>query len=134
VIWLNPAVVTIGTVDLDEVLSVSIDRSASKRITEFQDGGPHVVFADVPEQVVEIRVKRRVVRDEALPLRPGDEAALVLRTAENGSDGVGGVDVSAEVVVMDVSYALKRNGGAEQTITLVAVSSDGATDPVTVSV
>lgn len=133
-IWLNPQTVTLGSTTLDEVSSVSIDENAARLVVEHQDGGPHVVFVDVPEQKIVVKIRRRVVTDEVLELDLGESLALTMRTAQSGGDGLDGVQVTATVVITDLAYDVDRKRGAELIITAIAVSSDGATDPVTVQI
>ena len=96
-IWLNPESVTIGGVALTEVRAVAVDREAKRRVEEQGDVGPHLVFVDVPEQRVWVRITRSVVRSEALTLRPGDSVAVSFRTAP-GASAAGVRRVSATVV------------------------------------
>jgi hypothetical protein len=131
-IWLNPKSVTLLGAALGEVKSVAIDERAERLVVEFADTGPHPAFADVPERRTTIKIRRRVISNEALGLALGDLGAFSMRTAPNNSDGPG-VNVSAEVVLTHIGCTVDRAGGAEQVIEAVAVSADGAAAPVTVA-
>lgn len=128
-LWLNPERVTIGAVELRGVIAVAVDREAARLTEEFSDLGPHVAFADVPEQRVMIRLTRELVESEGTLLRPGDQGALSFRASANASD-VAGRTVSATVVVTGVGHTLGARSTARQVIVCVAISSDGAADPV----
>lgn len=128
-IWLSPRNVTLGGVTLEHVSAVSVSRKADKVIVEVGSGGPHVQFADVPEQRVEIEITRTVVDQQDNGIRPGDALALSFRTAPSGA-GLPVREVTADVVVTQVESKLSSRGGATQTIACVAMSSDGEADPV----
>lgn len=129
-IWLTPTSITLGTLTLTDVVAVAIDREAKRRIEEHADTGPHLVFADVPEQRVWVRITRRLARSEALPLSPGDSVSLSFRTAP-GASASGGRRVTATVVITDIDHSLSASGVATQRISALAVAPDPGTDPVT---
>ena len=114
-IWLSPRNVTLGGVTLEHVSAVSVSRKADKVIVEVGSGGPHVEFADVPEQRVEIEITRTVVDQQDNGIRPGDALALSFRTAPSGA-GVPVREVTADVVITGVESKLSSRGGAAQTI------------------
>ena len=80
-IWLNPQSVTLGTIVLDNIESVSIDRTPARTALEFTDAGPYPGFADVPEQRVDVRITRRITSSHDTGLRPGDSMLLTMRRA-----------------------------------------------------
>lgn len=129
---LNPASVTFGSATWENVTAIVIERAAQKQVTEWSDNGPHPVLADVPEQVVKIRVVSEVVGDDANGPSPGVSGALRAITGRNASDALRRV-ISATAVVVGVSYEVSLKKGAVRTVDLVAVSSDGAADPVSVT-
>lgn len=131
-VWINPSAVTFGGEAIDHAESVSIDREAVRAVEEYSDDGPHVVFADVPAQRVRVRLVRRLTGAGLGGFVPGDLGALRFRASANAGDGGSTVTV-AQAVVRSVTHALSRSGEARQTIEFVAVSSDGATDPVSES-
>lgn len=55
-IWLNPDRVALGSFELRHVTSIAVDREARRRTEEWTDLGPHLAFADVPEQRVNVMV------------------------------------------------------------------------------
>jgi len=129
---LSPALVTFGGSRWEHVTLVSIDRSAERVALEWTDAGAHPTLADVPEQRVTVRVVQRVERDDLNAPRPGDAGELVLYTSPGGGDA-GRRKVSAPAVVTHVEHDVTLRRGAQRVIRLVAVSADGAADPVTVS-
>lgn len=129
---INPREVRFGNKQWKGVRAVVIDRVAAVEVVAWSDLGPFVELADVPEQRVTIKVVRDLVGDEIDEPKPGDEATL--RVAVSATAGAGGrVEVSALVVVLRVTHEFKAGGGAQQTVTMVAVASDGSTDPVTIT-
>jgi hypothetical protein len=57
---LNPASVQIAGVEYTNVESCAIDRTPHKEVVEWSDNGAFAVFADVPEQKVEIKLTQRL--------------------------------------------------------------------------
>ncbi len=129
-IWLNPQSVTLGSLNLTDVTIVAIDRAASRLVIEHTDLGPYVGFVDVPEQRVSIKLAREVRASEASPAKPGDQLTLSFRSSPNAS-GTPGRAVSASVVVTAVEHSFSPRAGLRQEINAIAVSSDGAADPIT---
>jgi hypothetical protein len=133
-IWLQPRRVTIGGQELSHVGVVTVDRSADRVVVEHSDLGPHVAFADVPEQRVTIVLSRTLVNEGAAgSLRPGDSGTLSFRTAPSASDAQVR-EVTAEVVITAVKHEVSAKKGAMQTLECVAVSSDGTSDPISETV
>lgn len=128
-IWLNPRRVTIGAESLDYVSSVVVDRRGERVVVEFSDEGPHVAFADIPEQRVVLRLERTVVSGGTGGLAPGDAGELSFVTAPTASTGVER-RVTASVVVTNVTHTVDSKRGGRQVIECVAVSSDGSSDPI----
>lgn len=132
---LHPATVAFGTLTLDAVVAVTIDRLAAREAVEFSDAGPHVAFADIPEQRTLITITRRLDRPDLTALRPGDQADLSLTAAVGASDAAR-ARLTAPCVALSVRHHLSAAGPrptALQTITLIAVSTDGAADPITLT-
>ena len=129
---LTPRLVRFGSAIWDTVASVAIDRLAHRTIEEWSDLGPYATLADVPEQQVRIKVEQEIGRDDLGPPRPGDQATLTVFTAPTAADA-GRRQVSALCVVLSVEHSLSLKRGALRTITLAAVSSDGGSDPITIT-
>ena len=129
--FLNPREVAFGLVTWSNVASVTIERSAERSFVEFSDDGPHVVLADVPEQRVDVRVSQELLGDDMDVPKPGEEGTLVFETAPSSS-GANRRSVSMTAVVLNVKYQVSRKSGSARTVELIAVSSDGLVDPVTV--
>lgn len=139
-LWLNPDLVTLtldgaGSLALADVLAVAVDRRAERLAIEFTDLGPYAAFVDVPAARVALRVERAVLPGGApLPteLVPGALCALGFRISPARSD-VGGAVVSvARAVVVGVEHSLDFKRGMRQTVSLLALSEDGAIDPISI--
>ncbi len=128
---LNPRHVRFGSLELEDVRSVAIDRAASRQVVEWSDLGPHAVFADAPERKVTIKLVRELSRDGLDGPLPGDAQTFSLRTSANASDA-GGSAISSSAVVMRVTHELTGQSGALQRIELIAISASGDQDPVTI--
>jgi len=129
---LNPQRVTLAGEVLDHVIAIAVDRDADRLALERSDFGLHLVFADVPEQRVTITITRALL--DGAPgfvsdIQPGLEGELSFRTAPNLSDA-DAQSFEVTVVVIGVKHNLSARRGAEQTITCLAVSADGATNPI----
>jgi hypothetical protein len=128
---LHPDTVTFGDLALDHVLAVAIDRAAARLVADHGDLGPHVAFADVPEQRVTLTLTRRPARPEVINPRPGDQAGLAFTAAAGAADAAR-VRITATCVLREVRHDLTASGSPRQTITFIAVSPDGLQDPVTI--
>jgi len=136
---LNPTNMKFGTNLWADVVSVVVDRGGEKVTSERGDFGPYPTFVDVPEQRVTIRVVRGLARDDLASPKPSEQAELVFYSAPGASDSLR-KRVRATCVITSVVHEISRArtgaagraGDAMQTITLIAISSDGATDPVVV--
>jgi len=128
---LNPRSVRFGALVWEGVTILAIDRAGARVTVAWGDKGPHAVFADVPEQRVSVRVVMEVDRDDVGVPRPREVGVLSFYTSPNDSDG-GRRRVSMTAVVTGVSHELSQKKGALRTVEMVAVSADGAADPVSV--
>ncbi|MBX3359693.1 MAG: hypothetical protein KF745_14835 [Phycisphaeraceae bacterium] len=130
-IILNPSSVTFAGRTLADTDAVLLDRTATRLAEEWSDSGPYCVLADVPEQRVQIRIVRRILRDDLAPPIPGEQGALSLVTSPNASDA-SRRRLAATAVVTAVSHQVSAKA-ATQTITLLVLSATGAADPVSIS-
>lgn len=128
---LNPDRVTFGVKEWERVILLAVDRVATRQVVEWTEAGPHVVFADTAEQKVLIKVVSEVVRGEVGGPSPGEAATLTAVLAPTASD-VGRRRITAEAVVTAVTHEVSVKKGAVRTVELVAVSPDGATDPIAI--
>lgn len=128
---LNPESVKFGSSLWTDVTGVVIDRAAERLAAEWSDMGPYAVLVDVPEQRVTVRVTRRLVRDTPSSPVPSDAAELTVCTSPGAGDARRR-RIRIQCVVTGVTHDMKDQRSATQTITLLAVSSDGAANPVTV--
>jgi hypothetical protein len=129
---LSPSTVTLLSHTLDQVDAVAIDRRSGPLAEERTDNGPHLVFADAPEQRITIAITRTLTRDEPTLVRPGDMGELRLTAAPSASDARRRTIV-ATVVVVSVEHDLLNRAGAtvaRQRLALLALSPDGHTDPI----
>jgi hypothetical protein len=129
---LNPRLVTFNTIRWDDVALILIDRAANREVVEWSDLGAHVVLADVAEQRIEIRILQELTRDDITVPRPGESGELVLHTAPASTDA-GRKEISTEAVILRVTHELSLKRGALRTITLIAISEDGAEDPFSIT-
>lgn len=130
---LTPSTVTLLSHPLDQVDAVAIDRRGGSLAEERTDNGPHLVFADAPEQRVTVSLTRTLTRDEPTLVRPGDMGELRLTTAPSASDARRRT-ITATVVVVSVEHDFLNRAGetvARQRLALLALSPDGHTDPIT---
>lgn len=127
---LSPTRVSFGSLVLPNVSSISIDRAASREAIDFSDNGPHPTFADIPEQKVLITILQHLTSsDFAAPL-PSSSATLTIHAKPNDSDS-GSITLQATTVVRSCTHTLSPKG-ATRTISLIALSSNGTTDPITI--
>jgi hypothetical protein len=127
---LHPRRVKFGAAGWESVQYVAIERAAQRSIVEFGDEGRGAVFADVPEERVSVRVAQSLEEDDLSPPKCGDRATIVFYTSASGSEARR-LKVSADVVVRGVSYEISAGRGVTRFVSMVALSSDGAADPIT---
>lgn len=133
-LWIEPEEVSLLGHALGGVELVGVDRHATRMALEWSDAGPHAVFADAPAQRVEVRVSRRMAGSDGAfetDLAPGAMGELSFTANRAGSDA-DRVRVSMTVVVSAVEHGLRVGKCGQQTILCVAVSADGASDPVSI--
>ena len=133
---LRPNSVTLDALPLEHVAHIIIDRAAETLIEEWDDTGPHAAFVDVAQQRTTIKITHTIetgtLAGSSLPAPPALGAAVTLtfETALAGSDGARRRITAAAVVTAvkhDVTASL-----ATRTISLLAVSGAGTTDPITI--
>lgn len=127
---LNPPKVTFGSDTWENVSSLTIDRS-SEAVLEWSDAGPHPVFADALRRTVTITVVIELVRGPLDGPRPGDLETLTAISAP-ATPHAGRVRLTALAMVASVRHEVSARRGAIRTVTLAAISPDGAADPVTI--
>ncbi len=128
---LNPPKLTLLAIDYSNIDSVKVDRLAHKETIEWSDSGPHAVFADIPETRVEISIVQRMEApsDQAIDApKPGQAGALEVITSPNASQARR-KKLTAQVVIRSVRTEVSPTS-ARRTISLIAISPDGSTDPV----
>ena len=128
---LNPRTVTFGESTWHAVTAVAIDRAPQRTALEWSDEGPYPVLADVPEQLVTIKVVQDIAAGDFSTPRPGDQADLTLHTSPHATDA-GRLKLTTTAVILRVEHDLTRKT-TTRTITLAAISEDGAADPITIT-
>ena len=136
---LNPDILRFEELVFDHVLSIEVDRAASRTAEDWSDLGPHAALIDTPELRTTIRLTRRLGSDSlgSAPA-PGRLGTLTFYTSPHHSDA-NRKRIRIRCVITAVEHKLLTAGAkevvtaltAEQTITALAVSTDGATDPIT---
>lgn len=129
---LNPRLVQFGPHAWDDVAAVTIDRAAARLAEEWGDLGPHAAFADVPELRTTIRIVQELLRDDLDAPLPGTQDELTLHTSPAWADG-GRRKLTARAIITRIEHEVSLKRGAIRTITLLAISEDGADDPITFS-
>lgn len=131
-LWLNPQRITLNDHELTDVRAIALSRRAHRTALEHGDSGPHTLFADVPEQIVTIKITRSPERHPTPPVSLADAVILSFRTAPNNSDAHAST-ISAPIVITAIETDFSDRAPPRQTITAVAVSPDGDADPITTS-
>ncbi len=130
---LHPTHITLNTTPLPAVTAIAISRKAKSLLTDFTDTGPHPTFADVPERLTTITITRHLPEpdDAGAAISPGDQLDLAF-TARRTPDAPHALRFSARIVLTAIESALSESKALAQTITAVAVSTTGSTDPLTI--
>lgn len=132
-IALKPEVVRFDGHVWEDVQLVAVDQVAKKLIEEFGDGGPYAAFVDVPERSVQVRVVRRVTRDDADDPALGAEGTLRFYIGPRTTDADRKrVDVACVLTSIRGETSAGGDGGTTKTMTFVG-AGDGATNPITIT-
>jgi hypothetical protein len=126
---LNPREVTFADTPWSNVTLIALDRKSTRLALAWSDNGPHPTFADAPEQQTLLQVVMEVDRDDINAPKPGDQGTLTFATSPTASDA-SRRRVTMTALVTNVTHELSLRRGSIRTISLIAVSSDGAADPV----
>ncbi len=129
---LNPGNVKFGSSTWEDVGVLAVNRKATEEIVEWNASGPHAAFADVARQRVEIVVRHALSRGALDGPRPGDRATLVWFTSPTASDA-GRRKATADVVVLAVKHECTVGKAATREVSVLALSTDGAADPITLA-
>ncbi|MEO1278794.1 MAG: hypothetical protein AAFV77_07560 [Planctomycetota bacterium] len=129
---INPQSVSLIGQTIERVRRIAIHRSAERLLVEWGNMGPYPVFADVPEQRVELELVADLERGTLDGLEPGDEGALEFFTSPSAGSG-GRTKIEATVVVTDVRDGVEPGGSAQRRIRMEAVSASGTADPIVIS-
>lgn len=128
---LHPDNVRLMGESLGAVESIAIDRRAERLLVERGDTGPHAVFVDAAEVRVTATLVRALEHGDDGALRPGMSGSLRFETAP-GASGARRRVWEADVVIASVEHEVGTRRSARQRVVMVAVSADGAADPVRV--
>ncbi len=126
----SPTRVTFGSLLLTDVSSIAIDRTASREAIDFSDAGPHPTFADIPEQKVLITIQQHLTASDIAAPLPSSSATLTIRARPNNSDSAT-LTLQTTAVVRACTHSLNSKG-ATRTLSLIALSSNGSADPITI--
>lgn len=131
-LFLNPQHVSLGALTLEHVASIVVSRAADRLTVEYSDLGPFPVFADVPQERTTLTITRDLL-DAGLPetdaLALGHQATLSFTTAPNASDARTRT-FSLTIVITAIRNDLPRDRRLFQVISCLAISTDGASDPL----
>jgi hypothetical protein len=127
---LNPRQVMFAGSPWNDVTLIALDRTATRLIVEHTDHGPHPAFADAPEQRTTLRVVMDLPGMDAPA--PGDIGTLSFTTSPTASDA-SAQTMSATCVVTGVTHEIALKRPPTRTIELIALSPDGAADPITIT-
>jgi hypothetical protein len=130
---LNPWRVYWGETEFEQVRSVHVDRMAAKAVAEWSDAGPFAVFADVPEQRIEVTIVQDLTGETLSSPVPGEQQTLEFFTSPGGD--VDRRRVRVQCVVMSVKYELSEKPLARRTIVLFALAPETflAADPLEIA-
>jgi hypothetical protein len=130
---LHPTHITLDTTPLPAVTAVAISHKAKSLLTDFTDNGPHPSFADVAQLLTTLTITRHLSEpdDAGAALYPGDQLDLAF-TAQRTPDAPHALRYTARIVLTAVESALSETKALAQTITAVAVSTNGSSDPLTI--
>jgi hypothetical protein len=131
VLILNPREVTFSGAAWPNVTVVAIDRKATRLAVSWSDNGPHPTFADAPEQDATVRVVMDVEREDIDGPRPGERGTLGFVTSPTASDA-SRRRVAVTCVVTGVAHELSFERGSVRTVNLIALSTNGAADPISI--
>lgn len=129
---LNPREVTFGGATWPNVTHIAIDRSSTRLAIDWSDNGPHPTFADAPEHRVDIKIVMDIDQGDLNGPKPGDQAALTFITSPTTTDA-SRRRISSTAVVTAIEHEVSQKRGSIRTLTLVALSTDGAADPITIT-
>lgn len=129
---LNPQSVKLLGKTIERVRRVAVRRTPERVLLEWGNLGPYPVFADVPEQRVEIEVVADLERGTLDGLSPGQDGTLEFYTSPTAGSG-GRRRVEASVVILSVSDEVEPGGSAQRRVKMAAVSSSGSDDPIAIS-
>ena len=126
---IRPRVVKFGGTEWREVSRVAIESLSVEMTEEWDDSGANLMFADSTRRKTAVQVFQEIEGDDLLSPDPGSTAVLVVEV-DRGNDADAMV-ISMSSVVQSVSYAFSGSRST-RLIRLVAVSSSGSVDPVSV--
>lgn len=129
---LNPQSVSLLGKTVERVRRVAVHRTGGRVLVEWDGRGPFPVFADVPEQRVEVELVADLERGSLDGPVPGESGVLRFFTSPTAGSG-GREKVEASVVVTAVVEEVEPGGKAQRRVRMLAVSSSGDTDPIAVS-
>ncbi len=125
---LSPEIVRFESHAWDDVAALAVDRIPKRIVEEHSDLGPFATFADVPEQSVHIRVKRRITADDTDAPSLGDSGQLVFYTGRPTSD-LARQRITITCTLISIRSEFPSGKPATRTLTFIATNAAGS-DPV----
>lgn len=130
-IVMRPSEVGFGSDVWEDVERITIDRTGTRVVRGWGNGGSALVFADVGEYQVRARVWQALDRTTLDSPIPGDMGTVRIEL-DAGSDA-GRRLVRFDGVVESVTHEVSGQR-ASRVLSLIAVSDEGDEDPIVVSV
>lgn len=145
---LSPEQVALGSIVLDRVVALTVDRTTARSAEHWSDLGPFQVYFDAPEQRVIFTIVQELAETTLGWLRPGELTSLRVQIAPSAGDQGRRAMVCDQVVVESIRHELgrERGGGggggggsvfggggpraARRVIRLVGLSGNGQDDVV----
>ncbi len=129
---LHPQSVTFGALRWENIQLIAIDRACDQPLAERSDGGPHITFADCPRQLVTIRILQQPADLDLLPPACADQDTLTFYIAASASQAQR-TKVTALAVIQRIKHELSNPRNPARELTLLAISPDGHSDPITIT-
>lgn len=132
---LSPDIVRFESHAWDDCTLIAVDRSSRKVIEDFSDLGPFAQFVDVPEQIVHIKVTRRVRVDDIDDPPLASEGTLRFYLAPVApTAGRKRVEITCVLTSIryDVTPTTSPASGVVKTLTFAAFHPESQ-DPITIT-
>ena len=129
-IVIRPDTVRFGDEHWDNILRITIDRSAAQTIHAHDETGPYATLVDIPRQRITITVTQEIIAENLQSPIPSQLALLRINTG-SGSD-TGNKRIQCQCVVESVTNKVS-DYGANRVISLLAQSDAADQDPIEIT-